>query len=174
MALLFCEISRIARQSTGVWKTWAAMRQAPDARDNFDRSRVDLLPAWNSLRRPSERSPDVTPHIEIDISRRLSTPLSRFFNFASYLGLDSFLNSQISQANPCRSEGGHAEEVVPCLVEGWEKEVAVHSFRLGWNRVGKYSKRRNRQGRSLAGCGKTPFFTSSVAVAAVAYVWTFS
>ncbi len=26
----------------------------------------------------------------------------------------------------------------------------------------------------LAGCGKTPFFTSSVAFAAVAYVWTFS
>ncbi len=27
---------------------------------------------------------------------------------------------------------------------------------------------------ALAGCGKTPFFTSSVAFAAVAYVWTFS
>ncbi len=47
----------------------------------------------------------------------------------------------------------------------WESQGRTgHALRIGIN-TGFVS---------LAGCGKTPFFTSSVAFAAVAYVWTFS
>ncbi len=61
---------------------------------------------------------------------------------------------QSDEADKNISEAKKAKNKIDTKVQGFEKDLIKID--------------------GLAGCGKTPFFTSSVAFAAVAYVWTFS